>query len=266
MRLGFLSDLHITHNTNFMEQALDVIVEACLENQVDKLFIAGDTSNNIQTTFDFIKELNKRGIETYTILGNHEYWSTTYEKSQKREYDKYIHGKTVDIDDNTVVIGIDGFFDYSFILNVTNYYTEGIKKDVGMLTEIGKNTFDLSRSKIKNYEEVFTDMYSKLEHQLKVNQGKRIIVVMHYVPHQNFILYNNDKTWTSNNAFMGSSKYHELFKAYGVDQVIFGHTHTTFNDIIDNVQYHCNPTGYKDLEFIEPFRDRVKNMFKCIDI
>lgn len=266
MRLGFLSDLHITHNTNFMEQAIDIVVEACLENQVDKLFLAGDTSNNIETTFQFVRELNKSGIETYTVLGNHEYWSTIYEKAQKQNFDKYIHGKTIEVNDDIVVIGIDGFFDYSFVLNIQNHYTESITKDIDKLTDVGRNTFDLKRNKIKNYEEVFLDMQNKLINQLKVNQGKHIIVVMHYVPHQNFVLYNDDKTWTTNNSFMGSLKYHEIFKAYGVNQVIFGHTHTAFSDIIDNVQYHCNPTGYKDLEFIEPFRDRVKNMFKCIDI
>lgn len=266
MRLGFLSDLHITNNSNFIEQSVDIVAEACLQNQVDKLFMAGDTSNNVQMTFDFIKRMNAKGIDTYAVLGNHEYWSTTYEKTQKIDYDKYIHGKTVNINEDTVVIGIDGFFDYSFVLKANNYYTESIPKDIDRLTEVGKRSFDLSRMKIKNYEEVFLSMHNQLESQLKANQGKHIIVVMHYVPHENFVIYNSDKTWTACNSFMGSAEYHELFKAYGVNRVIFGHTHSTFNDIIDNVEYNCNPIGYKDYEFTEPFRERVNKMLNIITI
>ena len=151
-------------------------------------------------------------------------------------------------------------------MKVNNHYTEGIRKDIVELTEVGKHTFDLKRNKIKNYEEVFLDMHIKLEEQLKANRDKHIIVVMHYVPHQNFVLYSDDKTWTTNNSFMGSLKYHELFKAYGVNQVIFGHTHSAFNDIIDNVQYFCNPVGYGNYEFQETFRERVKKMLKVIKV
>lgn len=266
MKIGFLSDLHITNNSNFMEHAVNSVYEVASENRLDKLFLAGDTSNNYSMTFDFIRGLNKRGIDTYTVLGNHEYWSTTYEKAQKQEYDKYIHGKTVELTKNAVVIGIDGCFDYSFVLNVNNHYTESISKNIEKLTEVGKHTFDLSRNKIKNYEEVFLDMYNRLESELKANQGKQIIVVMHYVPHQNFILYNDDKTWTSCNSFMGSIRYHELFKAYKVNQVIFGHTHSAFTDIIDNVQYFCNPVGYRNYEFQETFQERIKKMLKIIKV
>lgn len=38
MRIGFLSDLHIMHNTNMMEEALDVVIQAAKNAQVDKLF------------------------------------------------------------------------------------------------------------------------------------------------------------------------------------------------------------------------------------
>ena len=268
MKIGFLSDLHITHNTNFMEHALNSVCEVISENQIDKLFLAGDTSNNYKTTFKFIDELSKRGIDTYTILGNHEYWSINYEQTKLLNNDRYLHGKTLDLANNVVIVGIDGFFDYSFVTQVENKYTNKVNKDINRLKSIGKRTFDLSRLKIKDkdYEKVFIDMENLLISQLKANQGKQVIAFMHHVPHQDFIIYNDDKTWTSNNSFMGSKRFHEIFKEYKVDKVIFGHTHTQFSDIIDDIEYSCNPVGYRDYEFEETFQERIKKMFKVIEV
>ena len=268
MKIGFLSDLHITNNSNFIEHAVNSVYEVVSENKVDKLFLAGDTSNNYKMTFEFIERLSELGIDTYTILGNHEYWSTDYEQAKLLNNDKYLHGKSLKLTDDVVVIGIDGFFDYSFVTEVDNKYTNKVNKEIFRLRSVGERTFDLSRMKIKkkDYEETFNHMKELLINQLEANLGKQVIVFMHHVPHQNFIVYNDDKIWTSNNSFMGSKKFHEIFKEHKVNKVIFGHTHKQFSDIIDNVQYFCNPVGYRNYEFQETFQERVKKMLKIIEV
>lgn len=252
-----------------IEQALDVVIEVCQANSVDKLFIAGDTSNNYKTTLAFVDLLVQAGVDTYTIFGNHEYWSIDYFKASEIKHDRYINGKTVNLDNGTIIVGLDGFFDYSFVLDVENKWTKNIPKDKDLLNEIGERSFDLKRNRIKNYEEVFNLMKSQLISQLeiaKANQIDRVILLTHYVPSKDFIIYNNDYTWTSNNAFMGSTKYQELAEAYGIDKVVFGHTHNQFNKIINGVGYHCNPIGYKGFEFTESFRERVINRIKVIEV
>lgn len=267
MRIGFLNDLHIMHNTNMIEEALDVVCQAAKSAEIDKLFIAGDTSESYKISLDFVDLLSGAGIDTYAIFGNHEYWSINYEDALNINHDRYIHGKTVELVNDYIIIGIDGMFDYSFVLDVDNYSNRRLSKDKNFLNTIGKRVFDLKRNKIKNYEEVFADMDSKLINLLRKHQDKNIILMTHYVPSSEFILYkDSDSKWNANNAFMGSTKYQKLAEEYGVDKVIFGHTHNQFNKVINGVSYHCNPIGYKKYEFIEPFRERVASRLKVFEI
>lgn len=271
MRVGFISDLHIDMNTNMLEQAVDGVCEGVERAGVDKIFFAGDVTGNGYKTLEFMEMLKANGIEAYTIFGNHEYWSMDYSDSQTLDeddvgYGSYIHGRTIELSEDKVVIGIDGLFDCSFILDVMNGYTENISKDVDKLIKHGKRHFDLMRLKIKDYNVVFEDMMYKLERELKKNKGKDITIVTHYVPNDNFVLYNRDKVWTTNNAFLGSNRVSKLAEEYSVSRVIFGHTHKTYNMQINGVDYHCNPVGYKGIEHFETFRDRFYEQLKVIDI
>lgn len=270
MKIGFLSDLHITNNTDKIEQAVESVAEVCNKAEISKLFIAGDISNNYNITLKFVDLLAKVGIDTYTVFGNHEYWSICYDESKLLKHNKYINGKSVEINEETVVIGIDGFFDYSFVLNVDNIYTRHLPKNKTILNKGGRQHFDLKRNKIGNtveiYDEIFNDMMLKLESQLKKHEFKRIFMLTHYVPSKDFIIYNDDRSWGINNAFMGSTKYQELAEKYKVNKVIFGHTHNQYNKTINGVDYHCNPVGYGGFEYVGSFRDRVAKQLRVFDV
>ena len=88
----------------------------------------------------------------------------------------------------------------------------------------------------------------------------------HYVPSSEFVSYTGDRTWDSNNSFMGSIHYQRLAEEYGVSKVIFGHTHSTHNKVVNGVSYHCNPIGYSGSDFGETFRDRVKEQLLVINL
>ena len=150
MRIGFLSDLHITHNVNMIKEALDVVCQAAKSAEIDKLFIAGDTSESYKTTLDFLDLLSEAGIDTYAIFGNHEYWSINYEGAMEIKHDKYIHGKAIPLINDYVVIGLDGMFDYSFVLDVDNYSNRRLSKDKNVLNTVGERIFDLKRNKNLN--------------------------------------------------------------------------------------------------------------------
>ena len=266
MKIGFLSDLHITHNTSMLEYALHAILEATREAEIDKLFIVGDTTNNYETTLHFVDTLRLNGLETYVIFGNHEYWSLSYDEALKLTDPNYISGKVVELDEDNVVVAIDGFFDYSFVLEVDNLENQRLPKDKYALTSMGKKHFDLQRNKIKEYEKVFNSMIVRLEEMLKEYQDKNIILITHYVPHQEFVSYTSSDIWNSNNSFMGSIRFSELAEKYDVDKVIFGHTHTSFNDTINGVEYICNAVGYRDMEYQDVFKDRVKDQLTIVEI
>lgn len=266
MKIGFLSDLHIVHNTNSIEQAVNSVVEVYNNAKLDKLIIAGDITESANASLEFIDILVERDLDVYTIFGNHEYWGYTYEETQALNHDRYIHGKAININNNTIVIGIDGFFDYSLVLDVDNKYTRCLPRDKSVLNIGGRRDFNLDKNKIGNYSEVFHKMESTLINILEVNKNKDIILVTHYVPSDDFIIYNSDKTWTMNNCFMGSNRYREIAEEYGVDKVIFGHTHNQYNKTINGVDYHCNPVGYSNHEYQGLFIHRLADTLKVFDI
>lgn len=271
MRIGFLSDLHIVNNVSTYSEALDVVKEAYQNAELDKLFIAGDTSNNWKTTLEFIDDLVSHGLDVYTIFGNHEYWSISYNEMQKKEFERYINGKAVELDNDWVVLGIDGLFDYSFVTEVDNYHNNAIWLSEESLNKSGEMFFDLDKNKVggdkKEYKKVFAEMDAALVNLLETHKEKNIILMTHYVPSSEFIHYSDvDDTWNKNNAFMGSIRYQELAEKYGVKKVIFGHTHTRHNKTINEVDYNCNPIGYKNWEFTVSFRERVNKRLTVFDV
>lgn len=271
MRIGFLSDLHITNNSVGLSDAVEIVLSACQKAGVDKLFIAGDTFNNYKRTFEFVELLNQTGLETYTILGNHEYWSTSHEKIKKINNDYYIHGKAIDIDNDWIVIGLDGMFDHSFVTDVDNYHNNAIWLSEESINKSGEIYFDLDKNKVggnkKEYKKVFAEMDATLVNLLETHKEKNIILMTHYVPSSEFVHYSDtDDNWNKNNAFMGSIRYQELAEKYGVKKVIFGHTHTRHNKTINGVDYHCNPVGYMGWEFLVSFEAQVNKRLKVFEI
>ena len=267
MKIGFLSDLHITSKRVSIEHPLNGVLEACKANKVDKLFIAGDTTNDPYETLDFVDKLTESGVDTYAVFGNHEYWAMGYRDMMKNiTHEKYLHGKTLNLKGNTVLVGLDGTFDHSFVLKVDNKYTKHLPRDKFKLNFLGKGVFELKFNKIRNHEEVFADMESKLINSLEANKGKDIIFMTHYVPSSEFAIYKNDMRWNANNSFLGSTRYQELAEEYNVKKVIFGHTHNRFNKTINGVDYHCNPIGYSNYDYHMPFSERVMERLFVIDI
>lgn len=264
MRIGFLSDLHITHNNAMMAQAVSSVVEAYKENNLDKLFLAGDTSNNYKTTLAFLDELVKEGVDVYAIFGNHEYWSITYDKALSLNHERYINNKRMDFD-RFSIISIDGYFDFSFVREVDKPYMELVSKNIEDLVVMGEQYFDLRRSKIKNHKEVFEDMINKLRMLLEETRDREVILMTHFVPSEEFISYIDDRIWNSNNAFMGSKRFRELAEKYGVSKVIFGHTHVSHEKKINGVEYYCSPVGYGSFEYEGTFRNQVKKKLKVFE-
>lgn len=261
MKLGFLSDLHLDWNVVNIHHGVSSIVEACRDEQVDKLFLVGDTSSSASDT-EFVIELLNEHIPTYYILGNHEYWTVNYEQAQESKNKYYINNKAIEIKEDVVVIGIDGMYDYSFVTEYKGNHKHAVT-DVKELKLHGLFNFDLSKHKLSL--EDFYIMYGNLERMLKEHEGKKIIVINHYVPKFDFLVYK-DPMWNSMNAFMGSPAYGDLYEEYGVDYAIFGHTHHSFNAIIEGVNYVCSPVGYKRMEFDETFEERVKSKLFVINL
>lgn len=270
MRIAFLSDLHIDVN-NVQDEIVNDLKEILSELKVDKLFVAGDTFNNYRKTISFFDYMNSViDTDIHFVFGNHEYWTNglTLEKSSENLSDWYLHNKVVNLNDDVVVIGSNGWFDLSFIQELSNPYIDNIiTKDTYELYSIGKSVFDLSRLKINEEHKVAYELiYNQTKKLFEENKDKEIIFVTHFVPHEDFLVYK-DNTWNSCNAFMGSKHTHELLKEYNVTHCSFGHTHKRFGSkIIEDITYHVNPIGYRDYDNSWSSNDLKSELLKSITV
>lgn len=262
-----MSDLHIDSGKESIKSAADTVTKVCKSKGIEKLFIGGDTSDYWEISLKFIELIREKGVQAYTIFGNHEYLSLSYKEARKLSRPEYIGDSYIKLNNNSVVIAIDGLHDYSFVLDVDNQCNKSLPKSIKELNEASHRKFNPYKYKIGNYKKVFDRMMDNLKIMLEINKSKEIIVMLHYVPHVNFIKYkNNNKGWNINNSYMGSTHYSKLFERYNVKKVIFGHTHDFYDKTINGVRYHCNAIGYQKTEYDKTFEERLNERMLVVDI
>ncbi|EHJ51731.1 metallophosphoesterase [Streptococcus macacae] len=224
-KLAIMSDLHIdlNHFGFFEKQTLKQV----LRNQnVSHLHLAGDISNHFYTdSLPFIQELQKECQVTYN-LGNHDMLDLQEKEIQDLDFHLHSIGKKQ-------LLAFHGWYDYSF--------SNQNKSDISKL----KQTFWFDRrlKRQKNDLQTTENSLTRLDKTLTSLDSNHLIVAMHFVPHYNFIMTH--ERFKPFNAFLGSQKFHELFKKHKVKDVVFGHAHRSYGTtIIDGISYHSRPLGY----------------------
>lgn len=259
-KVGFLSDLHITYNSVPVDGLTSILISLIEENDLKHLIIAGDTSEDPSHIVHIAKEVNEtlnRDV-IYFIIGNHEYWGLGEYQQDLGPY--YLDNKALYLNDNDVIIGTNGWADFSFIKDVEQYREANLPQDDEEIESAGRMVFDLSRLNMKSYLGTAKTAIDGFTSILEENKGKNIIAVSHYVPHRDFLVYKpGDYRWNISSAFMGSTRYEELARKHKISHWVFGHTHKIQNEVIDGTSYHCNPIGYRnrDREWTGSFEDEV---------
>lgn len=225
MKLAIMSDLHIdlNHFEDFETQTL----LTCLKNQeIDWLHLAGDISNKyFETSLPFLNTIAEQVNVTYN-LGNHDMLNMSEKQIEELDFQIY------DLGDN-VFLAFHGWYDYSFSPE---------KTETEHLAFKNRFWFDRRLKRPLSDPELTKQLCSKLENIL-ANQTKPIILAMHFVPHDNFLMTHN--TFKPFNAFLGSRRFHQIFTQYEVTDVIFGHAHRSYGtQTIDGIRYHSRPLGY----------------------
>lgn len=77
MKICICSDLHIDFNGKKLGIAFDEeFITFVKKKEADCILIAGDISNTVQVTLNFIDHVQKStGIPVYFIPGNHDIWA-----------------------------------------------------------------------------------------------------------------------------------------------------------------------------------------------
>ena len=209
------------------------------------LIIAGDISDSIDDSVNFLNTISKHYKKILFVDGNHEHvnkypllYDTKYIQTLINNQNIHYLSNSPYIINNTAFIGCCGWWDY----DNSNHQT--IKENHNYFNNwINHFTIDDSIEFINNVTLKANKEYEYLDYNIeKLNQDtniNNIIIVTHTLPNINLCneLSNLD-TGTHLN-----TKLDKLLKYNKITHWIFGHTHETYNKKVNNIQFICNPRG-----------------------
>ncbi|AXQ79033.1 phosphoesterase [Streptococcus chenjunshii] len=224
-KLAIISDLHIDLN-QFGDFEIETLIAVLKEEKVSHLHLAGDISNHFYTVSQpFIEQMAAHFTVTYN-LGNHDMLDLSEKEIQQLDFQIFPLG-------NRTLLSFHGWYDYSFYPTRTD--AQNLKF---------KNTFWFDRrlKRSMSDKELTLQSAHRLEQTL-ARLDHNLIVSMHFVPHRRFTMTH--ERFKPFNAFLGSHIFHNIFKKYGVSDVVFGHAHRSYGcQNIEGVAYHSRPLGY----------------------
>ena len=249
MRIGILSDLHVDQNNAGLQTTVqDALVQVARERESDLLIVAGDISSDYGQTLDVLREIEaKAGVPCLFVPGNHDLWNirhpdmdawTIYEALQRYEHN--LSAAPYVIDDEWVVIGDAGWYDFSF-------GDAEFQEEEFLDMRRGKRLW-----KDKTYvkwnqppPEVSRFFRDKIKKQLEQYKDRNIILVTHVVPDDRFTVPAAYKDWSYFNAFLGSRSYGDLIREYegSIRCAVFGHAHFRKQESLGDTELICNCLG-----------------------
>lgn len=240
-KLAIMSDLHVDINKLF-EPEIKQLVSVLKNNQITHLHLAGDTANTIKRVLETVDVIESSGIPVTFNFGNHELPDISNPEKMEDYPDKrFLNLKTKALTTDTVLLGLNGWYDYSYSL----------ESDYDKIVA-AKNLFWYDRMIERHMSdpEVTTMILTRLKPILDhlKEEKKQVILATHFVPRKEFIHYHTGEyeRWNQINAFLGSENTGALLDHYpNIQHVVFGHTHRQFNSTqINQTTYTAKPFGY----------------------
>ncbi|MFI3621389.1 metallophosphoesterase [Vagococcus fluvialis] len=240
-KLAIISDLHVDIN-KLAEPEINQLINVLKNNKVTHLHIAGDTANTTKKVIETVNQIETANIPMTFNFGNHELADIKEPRLMEEFLDeRFLNLKTYPLTEKLVLIGVNGWYDYSFAIE------EDHKKIVA-----AKNLFWYDRLIERGATDpeimgIILIELKRLLDELK-KENKEVIIATHFVPKREFVHYHTGEyeRWNQINAFLGSDAFGDLIDGYDhVKQVVFGHTHRQFPDtLINGTIYTAKPFGY----------------------
>lgn len=212
------TDLHLNYFTN---EYIDNFGRSLLKYKSSALIISGDISLGNRLENDLKVLSNAIQIPIYYVLGNHDYWYSSFDKvdelSKKLESDLIINlnDKCISINKDTALLGFNGWYD-------CNYGT--IDPDIQMSDwvkiEDFKNNDPIKISKERSSKSLeFKNLSNLAKQDGFVNQ----LIVTHIPPFEELII---DKE----KPFYGSYTSGQILRSLDLNKIVClsGHTHNNF--------------------------------------
>ena len=261
MHIDIISDLHIEHWNTTLENKYPCgeIINAPLEFTENKnrlLIVAGDISDNIDLSLEYLSNISKYYKKILFIDGNHEhilkYPSLYKQKEIEKKLEKYNkNNKLVYIssapyvEGNTVFIGYNGWWNYkdnpySYTKQDLEYFKEWMPH-----LDINDHKQFIQNVSIKSYIE-----YNYLKKYLEMYENhssiKNIVIITHTIPLKEFATEQIPSgEITKDYSYLLNTKLEDITnnKYSKLKYWIFGHVHSQYNEIKNNIYYICNPRG-----------------------
>lgn len=244
MKIAVLSDIHEGINRKKTEKSImDILKQWINRNSPDVFIISGDMTAGAKKSLERLNELQQVCANTKILFvhGNHD----VYHEDSNEAYDILLKfngnlgNGPVELEDDWVVIGDGGWYDYTFGI-------PKVKEEEFVVGKYGNFTWpDKTFAHWQYSDKEMTAQYlKKLENWLQQYVDKKIILVTHFVPFKKFIQVKNDVSWDFFNAMMGSMHFGKLAKKYQIKKYIFGHIHVRYHEIYEGIEVICNPLGY----------------------
>ncbi len=254
MKIDIISDLHIDHWSKKYKikypscEPIEKPYEYKKSNS-DILIIAGDISDDLDISIDFLNRISKFYKKVLFVDGNHEHvnkYPNLYNKDYINEIlKKNNNNKIVYLPSNqfiinkTLFIGCCGWWNYNNsnlndINNSLNYFQNWINFSKNENKEFINNVIKKSKEEFK----YLNDLLLKYKDD---NNIEKIIIVSHTIPHKK---YCDTEAGFDNYITQHNSKFNELLLKYKkINTWIFGHSHRQQEDIFNNIKFISNPRG-----------------------
>lgn len=228
-KLAILSDLHLDVN-QFDEKYEQILIQTLQEQDITDMHLAGDISNDFENlSKPFLARLSQYFTVSYN-LGNHDMLGMTESDITANDFQLRSIGQKK-------LLSFAGWYDYSFCPDIS------IEQNLRT-----KNTFWFDRKIIRDADDmtVTNRILNKLDTVLTsmtAADKADLIIAMHFVPERSFLMTH--LKFVKFNAFLGSEQFHSIFVKHGIKEVVFGHNHRSYEQVIDTVHYQSKPLGYK---------------------
>lgn len=233
IKIRYFSDLHLefikpNKINNFIKKIPEGNDEICI--------LAGDIGNPYQLNYYiFMEFINKNFKKSFVISGNHEYYNKTKTIEETNEFLKDFFTK---------------FDNISFLNDNYEKYDNYCFIGTTLWSKIINPNYEINDIyKIPNFDYI---KYNRLNMmcvdflQDTLNNNDNCIIITHHVPSNSLIdiKYKTQQMIHYNQWFYCNMDDIIQKYKYNIKCWIYGHTHTSSEQIINEIPFLCNPIGY----------------------
>lgn len=250
MKIGVISDIHIDEQYS-KKELLSTLSECINEKNVDVMLVAGDISENYNSSINFMRKLNSNiNAKLYYTAGNHDLWSKHCENEtmndiigKLKKEQSFVHNNAVLLNNDVILIASCGWYDYSFAS--PEFKLDDLKEKFYM-DRTWQDKFYAKKE--LNDIDLHNTWNKELIGLIKKYPDKKIIFMTHMVNHPKLCVGKDHpkyNMWKYFNGFLGSNELHNITKYDNIKIAISGHVHYRKSFTENSTYYMCRCLGYE---------------------